>query len=48
MSDDDKFQRAVVLIQLLLNIGLDDWFEVEREAREQLAEWGIDVPEWKD
>lgn len=40
----EKFRRAVVLIQLLLSPEIEVAFEAEDEARQQLKEWGVNVP----
>ena len=48
MTLEEKFRRACVLIQLLLNTDFDDLFQVEEDAREQLKDWGIKVPERRD
>lgn len=42
---DERFRRATALIQLLINSTGDDFFEVKEEARAQLKEWGINVPD---
>jgi hypothetical protein len=45
-ATEENFRRAIVLLQMLLNDrGGDEFFEIEEEARQQLKDWGVKIPE---
>lgn len=47
-TPSEKFRKAAVLLQLLINANFDARDEIEEEARSQLRAWGIKVPDRQD
>jgi hypothetical protein len=47
-TPSEKFRKAAVLLQLLINAKWDTRDEIEDEARGQLKAWGINVHERED
>jgi hypothetical protein len=45
---EERYRRAVVLIQLLINLDAEAHDDAEDDARAQLEAWGVKVPERRD